>query len=65
MHLRINPSVRELVKNTIEAMIYVENEDSSTLWCAVGNRIKIFDTETWNYETADVKLKEKIVRYMY
>jgi hypothetical protein len=62
LRFRINPSNRELDnKNSIECMIYVNHHEYSTLWCAVGNRIKIFDPISWVYETSDLKFKEKIV----
>lgn len=61
LHLRINPSSRTFDKNSVESIIFVESDDYSTVWCAVGNRIKIFDSTTWTYETSDIKLKDKIV----
>ncbi len=62
LRFRINPSSRDS-KNSIECMIYVNHNEYSTLWCAVGNRIKIFDPISWTYEASDVKLKDKIVGF--
>jgi hypothetical protein len=60
--LRINPSSREFEKQSIESMIYIEIDEYPTVWCALGNRIKIYEAITWTDETADIKLTAKIVR---
>ncbi|CAF0739711.1 unnamed protein product [Brachionus calyciflorus] len=60
LHLRINPSSREYTSQSVESMIYVDIERYPTVWCAIGNRIKIFDAITWNDEIMDIKLETKI-----
>ena len=62
LHLRINASGKNIEKNSIESIICVECDDCLTVWCAVGNRIKIFDSNSWAYETSEIKIKEKIVK---
>lgn len=62
LHLKINPSIKEYTYQSIESIIYVDMEDYPTIWCAVGNRIKIFDAITWNDEINDIKLDNKIVK---
>lgn len=65
LHLRINASGKNIEKNSIESIIFVETEDVSTVWCAVGNRIKIFNSNSWTYDTPEIKIKEKIVNCSY
>lgn len=60
LHLRINASGKNIEKNTIESIISVDFDDCLTVWCAVGNRIKIFDSNSWAYEISEIKIKEKI-----
>ncbi len=62
LHLRINASGKNIEKNTIESIISVDFDDCLTVWCAVGNRIKIFDSNSWAYEISEIKIKEKIVK---
>ena len=61
IYLRINASGKNIEKSSIESIICVEMDDYSTIWCAVGNRIKIFDSTSWTYQTSEIKIKEKIV----
>jgi hypothetical protein len=61
LHLRINASGKNFEKNSIESIICVDVDEYSSVWCAVGNRIKIFDSTSWTYETSEIKIKEKIV----
>ena len=65
LHLRIKTSNREFSSNnSVESMIYVDIDNYPTLWCAIGNKIKIFDAITWNDEATDLKLNDKIVYFL-
>ncbi len=62
LHLRIKPSIREFhSQNSIESMVYVDIDQYPTIWCAIGNKIKIYDAITWHDEVNDLKINEKIV----
>jgi hypothetical protein len=65
LHLRIKPSSREFnSQSSIESMIYVNIDQYPTIWCAIGNKVKIYDAITWHDEATDLKINEneKIVR---
>jgi hypothetical protein len=62
LHLRLKPSSRELnTQSSIESMVYVDIDQYPTIWCAIGNKIKIYDAITWHDEVTDLKINEKIV----
>lgn len=61
LHLKINPSIREYTHQSVESIVYLNIDDYPTVWCAIGNRIKIFDAITWNDEITDMKFENKIV----
>ena len=42
-------------------MVCVEIDGNPTLWCGVGNQIKIYEATTWGEENDDLKISEKIV----
>jgi hypothetical protein len=68
LNLRINPSGRDIDnKNSVEVMIYIDIDNYPTIWCAIGNRVKIFDALTFNEEKAatDIKLNEKITTLLH
>jgi hypothetical protein len=42
-------------------MIYVDIDNYPTVWCAIGNKIKIFEAITWQDESTDLIINDKIV----
>ncbi|XP_035659788.1 DENN domain-containing protein 3-like isoform X2 [Branchiostoma floridae] len=52
---RVNPSLGESVRNTVEALLYTsgdnskgDNRSSPLLWCAMGSgQVKVYDASTW------------------
>lgn len=59
LHLRLNPFSREYQKFSIETMVHVSNDQ--TLWCGIGNRIKIYESITLSGEIDDIIFDSKIV----
>lgn len=42
-------------------MVYVEIQEYPTVWCAIGNRIRIYDGITWDEQLSDLKASGQIV----
>ncbi len=64
LHLRLNPSQREFNNSqSIESIIYVDIDDYPTVWCAIGNRINIYDAINWSDEATNLKTNDKIVPF--
>lgn len=46
---RLSPSINENERCAVNCLIFTESTDTSysSLWCAYGKKLKIFDTKTW------------------
>ncbi|CAF1000085.1 unnamed protein product [Didymodactylos carnosus] len=44
---RIQPSLRERDKKSIESLVFVDDEEYPSLWCAYGTKLKVYDAQTW------------------
>ena len=60
LHLRLNPLNREHQKVSIDTMVYVSSDE--TLWCGIGNRIKIYEAIMLSGEIDDIVFDSRIVR---
>lgn len=49
LRFRLSPSINETERHSVNCLIFTESRDSrySLLWCAYGNKLKIFNTKTW------------------
>ena len=49
LHDRLSPSINENERCAVNCLIFTENADNSysSLWCAYGKKLKIFNTKTW------------------
>jgi hypothetical protein len=49
LHYRLSPSINESERHAVRRLIFTENlgNNYSLLWCAYGNKLKIFNTKTW------------------
>lgn len=46
-------------------MVYVDIQDYPTVWCAISNRIRIYDAITWDEQSNDLKTNDRIVIFVY
>lgn len=60
LHLRLNPFNREFQKFSIDTMVHVSSDE--TLWCGIGNRIKIYEAIMLSGEIDDILFDSRIVR---
>ncbi|CAF1415484.1 unnamed protein product, partial [Didymodactylos carnosus] len=44
---RIQPSLREKEKQSIDALIFIDDQEHPSLWCAYGTKLKVYDAQTW------------------
>jgi WD40 repeat protein len=56
LHDRLSPSINENERHAVRCLIFTENRDKrySLLWCAYGNKLKIFNTKTWICDPNDL-----------
>jgi len=56
LHDRLSPSINENERHAVRCLILTENLDKrySLLWCAYGNKLKIFNTKTWICDPNDL-----------
>lgn len=49
LHDRLSPAIDDNERYAVNCLIFTENFDTncSLLWCAYGNKLKIFNTRTW------------------
>jgi len=49
LHDRLSPSFNESERHAVRCLIFTESPHNnySLLWCAYGNKLKIFNTRTW------------------
>jgi len=49
LHDRLSPLINESKRYAVRCLIFTQNPDNgySLLWCAYGNKLKIFNTKTW------------------
>lgn len=53
---RLSPSVYEVECHTVRCLVYTEHAEMgrSSLWCAYGSKLKVFDGTTWIYDPNDL-----------
>lgn len=53
---RLTPSINEVESHTVRCLVFTEHLETgrSSLWCAYGSRLKVFNTVTWIYDPNDL-----------
>jgi len=62
LHDRLSPSINETERYAVRCLIFTENPDNrySLLWCAYGEKIKMFNTTTWICDPNDLSFPSLI-----
>ena len=53
---RLSPSINEVECHTVRCLVFTEHAvmGRSSLWCAYGSKLKVFDVTTWIYDPNDL-----------
>ncbi|CAF2337555.1 unnamed protein product [Rotaria sp. Silwood2] len=53
---RLSPSINETERHAVRCLIFTEHPDNgrSSLWCAYGSKLKVFNVKTWICDPIDI-----------
>ena len=59
---RLSPSIHETESHAVRCLVFAEHPDggSSSLWCAYGSKLKIFNVTTWIRDSNDITFPSAI-----
>lgn len=59
---RLSPSIRETESHAVRCLVFAEHPDGgcSSLWCAYGAKLKIFNVATWMCDSNDITFPSAI-----
>ncbi|CAF0784526.1 unnamed protein product [Rotaria sp. Silwood1] len=59
---RLSPSINETERHAVRCLIFTEHRDNgrSSLWCAYGSKIKVYNVTTWICDRVDISFPSLI-----
>jgi WD40 repeat protein len=59
---RLSPSINETERHAVRCLVFTEHPDNgrSSLWCAYGSKLKVFNVTTWICDPTDVSFPSTI-----
>ncbi len=59
---RLSPSINESKHHAVNCLTFIEHPDNerSSLWCAYGSKLKVYDTTTWICDPNDLSFSSLI-----